>query len=263
MKYRKLGNTDLRVSSIGLGCVTFGREIDQDTSFTVMDRALEECLALWNKRWPACPGWAGEKEGEMNEVDARGLPCPRPVLETKRALQDVDDGTITVLVDSPESRENVQRFARSQGCQVEVSEADGMFRLTIVKERAKEVPKAATVQQRELPEGGTVVLITTDRFGVGDDRLGQILMKSFLNTLWDHDPRPAKLLFINSGVRLTTEGSDVLDALELLEKDGVEVFSCGTCIEYYGIQDKLKVGSVTNMYDTVNTLLTASHVVSV
>lgn len=199
----------------------------------------------------------------MIEVDARGLPCPRPVLEAKKALQGVDDGTIVVLVDSVESRENVQRLARSEGCQVQVSEADGAFRVTIVKERATEAPQAATLQQPELQEGGAVVLITTDRLGTGDDRLGQILMKSFLNTLWDHEARPVKLLFINSGVRLTTEGSEVLEALELLEKEGVEVFSCGTCLEYYGIGDKLKVGNVTNMYDTVSSLLSASRVVSI
>jgi len=88
-------------------------------------------------------------------------------------------------------------------------------------------------------------------------------MKAFLNTLWDYQPRPAKLLFINSGVMLTTEGSEVLEALKLLEKEGVKIFSCGTCLDYYGVKEKLRVGKVTNMYEIVDALLTAGKVVNI
>jgi selenium metabolism protein YedF len=86
-------------------------------------------------------------------------------------------------------------------------------------------------------------------------------MKAFLNTLWDAETRPAKLLFMNSAVNLTTEGSEVLETLKLLEKEGVEVFSCGTCLEYYSLTEKLSVGSVTNMYDTVDSLLSADKII--
>ncbi len=190
----------------------------------------------------------------MIEVDARGLPCPRPVVETKKALEEIDQGTITVLVDSSESRENVKRFAQSQGCQVEITERDGVFHLSIVKGQSVQV---------EMKQTSDVVLITSDRLGTGDERLGEILMKAFLNTLWDYEPRPAKLLFINDGVRLTTEGSEVLDALHLLEKEGVQIFSCGTCLEYYHLKENLEVGMVTNMYDTVDSLLTAAKVIKI
>jgi selenium metabolism protein YedF len=81
--------------------------------------------------------------------------------------------------------------------------------------------------------------------------------------LWDYQPRPAKVLFINSGAMLTTEGSEVLETLNLLEKEGVEIFSCGTCLNYYAIKDKLKAGKVTNMYETVDALLTAGKVVNI
>jgi len=199
----------------------------------------------------------------MLEIDARGLPCPRPVVETKKALQGIGDETVVVMVDSVESRDNVQRFARSQGCQVEVEESDGVFRLTIARGQAVEAAQKAGPDVGEAAKGDVVVVISTDRFGSGDDRLGEILMKAFLNTLWDREPRPARLLFINNGVRLTTEGSEVLDALELLEKDGVQVFSCGTCLEYYGIKDELRVGAVTNMYDTVDSMLSASKVLGI
>lgn len=111
--------------------------------------------------------------------------------------------------------------------------------------------------------GSDVVCITSDLFGVGDKELGKILMKSFLNTLWGHEPRPAKLLFHNRGVMLTTEDSDVLETLELLEKEGVEILSCGTCLAFYGIKDKLRVGRITTMPETVDILLTAGTVINI
>ena len=108
-----------------------------------------------------------------------------------------------------------------------------------------------------------VILITSDRLGTGDEELGKILMKSFLNTLWDYKSKPSKVIFINRGVMLTTEGSEVLETLELLEKEGVEIFSCGTCLAFYGITEKLTVGKVTTMPLTVDFLLTASKVITI
>jgi selenium metabolism protein YedF len=109
----------------------------------------------------------------------------------------------------------------------------------------------------------TIVWICSDLFGVGDEELGKILMKSFLNTLWNHEPRPTKLVFQNKGVMLTTEGSDVLEALELLEKEGVEILSCGTCLAFYGIKDKLMIGRATNMPEIVNITLSAGTVINI
>ena len=191
------------------------------------------------------------------EVDARGLPCPRPVIDTKKALEEIEEGTITVLVNSAESRENVRRFAQSQGCEVEVIEKDGAFHLNIVKGQPTQGAQAMTRTSND------VIFIGSDTLGTGDERLGEILMKAFLNTLWDSDPKPAKILFMNSGIRLTTEGSEVLETLQLLEKEGVELLSCGTCLEYYQLKDELRVGQVTNMYDTVNSLLAADKVIKI
>ncbi len=191
---------------------------------------------------------------DVKTVDARGLPCPQPVTKTKKALQEIGQGTITVLVDRPEASENVQRFARSQGCQVKVTEKDGVFSLDVTKgQTIKEKPEKTT----------DVIFITTDRLGTGDERLGEILMKAFLNTLWDNEPKPAKMIFINRGVRLTTEGSEILDTLKLLEKDGVQIFSCGTCLEYYKLKDDLRVGHVTNMYEIVHSLMDAGKVIKI
>lgn len=116
------------------------------------------------------------------------------------------------------------------------------------------------------PGGGkssVVVLITTRCLGSGDEQLGGILMKAFLNTLWDSEPKPERVIFINDGVRLTTEGSEVLDALTLMEQAGVELLSCGTCLDYYNLREKLKVGQVTNMKATVGSLLASEKVITI
>jgi selenium metabolism protein YedF len=190
----------------------------------------------------------------MTELDVRGLPCPRPVVETKKALDKIKKGSLKVILDSKESCQNVERLARNQGCTVNVSEEKGIFYVAISKEKPqKEKGKAISI----------VVMITSARFGIGEDRLGEILMKSFLNTLWDSESKPSKVLFINEGVFLTTEGSEVLDSLKLLDANAVEIYSCGTCLEYYQLKDKLKVGVVTNMYDIVNSLLSADKIIKV
>ncbi len=108
-----------------------------------------------------------------------------------------------------------------------------------------------------------VIHITSDCLGTGDEELGKILMKSFLNTLWNYKSKPSKVIFINRGVMLTTEGSEVSETLELLEKEGVEIFSCGTCLAFYGITQKLRVGKVTNMPHIVDSLLTASKIITI
>lgn len=190
----------------------------------------------------------------MKEVDARGLPCPRPVIETKKALEEIKEGSIIVIVDRPEASENVQRFAKSQGCKVKVSQKENTFRIAIDKTQSTKT---------EAGKNDDVVFIDTDKLGTGDEKLGAILMNAFLNTLWDNEPKPAKLIFMNSGVRLTIEGSNVLESLLLLEQDGVQIFSCGTCLEYYGMKDKLAVGKVTNMYEVVHSLTSASKIIKI
>lgn len=109
----------------------------------------------------------------------------------------------------------------------------------------------------------TVLVVTGDRLGRGDDDLGQLLMAAIINTLTEVNGRPSKMLFINRGVMLTTEGSRVLETLLALEREGVRIFSCGTCLNHYRLKEKLRVGQVTNMYDTVESLLAAGKVITV
>jgi selenium metabolism protein YedF len=196
----------------------------------------------------------------MQEIDCRKLSCPQPVVNTKKALEAGRNEPLQVLVDSVVSRDNVRRFAQSQGHQVEIADrGEGVYQLNITPGQA--AAKAAGVSPS--PAGGTVVFIATDKLGEGEERLGGILMKAFLNTLHDSEPKPDKILLINNGVKLAVEGSDVLDSLGALAKDGVGIVACGTCLNYYGIIDKLKIGIAGNMYDIVNAMLEAGKIIKI
>jgi selenium metabolism protein YedF len=190
----------------------------------------------------------------MNIVDARDMPCPEPVVLTKKALEGIAEGQLTVLVNTSEACQNVQRFAQSQGCSVQVTEKDGVSTLVINK---------VSKSEEKGPTASAVLFITSDQLGSGDAALGQLLITSFINTLPEAKSKPAKILFINRGVFLTLEGSRVLDTLQQLEKAGVQIFSCGTCLNHYQVKEKMKVGKVTNMFDTVDSLLAAEKVIRI
>jgi selenium metabolism protein YedF len=187
-------------------------------------------------------------------VDARGLPCPRPVIETKKALGEIEKGSITVIVDKPEARDNVQRFAKSQGCKVKVSQKEGIFRIAISKTKTTQV---------EAKRNDIVILITGDQFGTGDEIPCKKLMRSFLETLCDSEAKPAKIILMNSAVKLAAEGSEVLEALLSLEGNGVQIFSCGTCVDYYQLNNVLRAGKISNMYDAIQSLMSAEKVIKI
>ena len=202
--------------------------------------------------------------GKIKEVDARGLACPQPVVETRKALEGPGARDVAVLVDSITSRDNVARFARSTGCRVEIEEsAAGEYRVAIHREEgSRERLWEAPISCQAPAEYGTVVYVGCDQMGRGSEELGRKLMGGFLRTWIDIEPRPWRILFVNSGVYCTTQGSEVLDSLHLLEERGVEIFSCGTCLEYFGLKEKLKAGRVTNMYEIIETLNRARRVIT-
>jgi len=201
-------------------------------------------------------------------VDARGLACPQPVLETKRVLDEGKERHFVVLVDDPTSKENVSRFARNQGCEVEVQELRGdQFEITVSCLSHQPVPERP---EKTLPcplpdvaaRDRNVVYIGKDRMGTGDDELGAKLMRGFLRTWIDINPKPWRMIFINSGVRLTTVDEEATEATLLLQEKGVEILSCGTCLQHFGLENDLKVGKVTNMYEVIETLNSATKVIS-
>ncbi len=191
----------------------------------------------------------------MKEIDCRGLACPQPVLTTKKALEESPQGKLMVIVDNLAARDNVERFAQSQGASVSVEKKGNDFYLTI--EKGGTCDLASSPQKAEK----VVVYINSNLMGVGDEALGTTLMRSFLHVLSEMETRPSTLVFINSGVRLTTEGSMVLEDLEALSKKGVIILSCGTCLDFYGLKEKLKVGVISNMYDIAKTLFEADRLI--
>jgi len=185
-------------------------------------------------------------------VDARGLSCPQPVILTKKALEESDE--VTTIVDNSTAVENVTRLATSKGFSVEVEEKEGEYQL-LIKKSSSAVDSSAEEQEK------AVILITSNLFGKGEEELGKTLMKSFLYTLTQME-NIKQMIFMNSGVSLTTEGSEVLELLKAMEEKGVEILSCGTCLDYYGLKEKLAVGKVTNMYAAVEAITTASRSVT-
>lgn len=196
-------------------------------------------------------------------IDARGKPCPQPVVMTKRVLDSVQEGILTVIVDNRTSRDNVERFARSQGCVVEVEKRKEGYFLNITKGYPCEVEVGVLTEERAKPssEPHVVVYVSSDQMGMGDQELGSILIRAFLKTLKDINPKPKKLIFVNSGVKLTTEGSDAIESIRELEAMNIAVLSCGTCLDYYRLKNKLQVGIVSNMFDIASSLMEADRVI--
>lgn len=197
----------------------------------------------------------------VDVVDCRGLACPEPVLRVKQALDALAEGVVTVRVDASSSRDNVRRFAESQGATVRVEEEPGGgWLLTVAKGFA--CPAAEPAVSPAPPAAGTAILVTADRIGP-EPELGRILLRAFLGTLGKAPVLPARLVFLNRGVLLTTDGSEDLDVLRELEAAGTEILSCGTCLDFFGRRDALRVGRVSNMYETVETLTSGHRVVTV
>jgi selenium metabolism protein YedF len=183
-------------------------------------------------------------------VDARGLSCPQPVILTKRVMDEKSGEEIITLVDNPTSLENVCKLATSQGYRFTVEEVGSERHIHMIKE--SDISNVEDASSKNI-----AILIKSQFFGEGSNELGAILMKSFLYTLTELASRISHLIFMNGGVYLSTEGSPVLDHLRELERQGVKILSCGTCLDYFTLKEKLQVGEVTNMYDATETLLNA------
>ena len=184
-------------------------------------------------------------------VDARGLACPQPLIATKKALESITDGVVTTIVDNAVAKENVIKFATSHQCGVSVEEQGGHFHIKITKGIG--TPTNQPTEGR-LDSASVVYLITQDTMGHGSQELGAVLIKGFFHALVEKEPLPKAVMFINGGVHLTVEKSPVLEQLLALAAKGVQILSCGTCLDYYQRKDKLAVGSITNMYTILEEL---------
>lgn len=192
------------------------------------------------------------------EINNRGLACPQPVINTKRALEELSQGSIISIVDNQAARENVTRFAENAGCQVQVVEQNGEYYITITK---GETTPPLEIVKTSCETEPLVYLITSNTFGNGAEDLGETLMISFFNSLLEK-PAPRMIMLVNSGVRLAVKQSRVLAQISKLAERGTVVISCGTCLDYYKLTEELAVGRVTNMLEILDNLTGEGKVIT-
>ena len=197
-------------------------------------------------------------------VDARGMACPLPVVNAKKASEEMTEGgVLTVLVDNEIAVQNLEKMAQQKGYGFlvkEEKEKEYHVELT-VSEKEQDETEEETVCLVPAAKKTKLVVLSSDHMGEGAEELGKILMKSFLYALTQQDELPDTILCYNGGAKLTCEGSESLEDLKDLAARGVEILTCGTCLNFYGISEKLQVGSVTNMYDIVERMSSADRVI--
>ena len=195
-------------------------------------------------------------------LDARGMACPLPVVNAKKAAEGLHPGdTLIVRVDNEIAVQNLQRFAQHMGFTAageKVSESEFTVTMVIGGEAKAEPEIACNLDARKK---GMLVVLSGCTMGTGDEKLGKALMKAFVFALTKQDVLPETILCYNTGAYLTTDGADTLEDLKLLESEGVTVLTCGTCLDFYGLKEKLAVGGVTNMYDIVERMESAQTIV--
>lgn len=202
----------------------------------------------------------------MQTLDERGKACPIPVIETKRALEASEPGTrIEVIVDNATAVANLAKFAEQRGHGfAEGTHSPGEFHVVVTRDAnaIDATPAQASSEAAGAParRPARVVAIGSATMGAGDERLGATLLKGFIYALTEQQDWPETLLFYNGGAQLTVEGSESLDDLRKLEVGGVQILTCGTCLNHYGLTELLGVGAVTNMYAIVE-LLTGADIV--
>ena len=202
-------------------------------------------------------------------IDCKGLNCPLPVVNAKKAAEELSSGDmLTVLVDNEIAVQNLLRFASGKGFGASSEKKAGKeFAVTIAIAAAQAAPAEAEENEEEIAcamdirKKGMLVVLSANVMGGGEEKLGKSLMKAFVFALTKQDQLPETILCYNTGAYLTCEGADTLEDLKRMEAEGVTVLTCGTCLDFYGIKDKLAVGSVTNMYDIVERMEKAKTVI--
>jgi selenium metabolism protein YedF len=188
----------------------------------------------------------------MNTIDCKGLECPQPVINVKKYFDTIKEGSAEVILDNEVAKNNVSKLAQSCGFKYETHEKDGIYSINITK-------NADTVKLNDEISSNPVIVVSTDKLGVGDDKLGAILMKSYLYALSESDTLPTDILFLNGGVKLTTSDSTCIETIKSIKAKGVNIMSCGTCLDFYHLKEKLAVGEITNMYTIVEKMNTSNN----
>ena len=203
----------------------------------------------------------------MIKVNAIGDACPIPVVKTKNAIRELGgSGVVEVSVDNEIAVQNLLKMAKQKEYEAAFEKKSNTEYIVTINVNGGEVSDTkpvtkATVKSDEIKLKETIVVIDSDKMGDGDEEFSKTLLKGFIYALSSQDIPPAKILFYNTGVRITTEGSASIEDLKVLEKAGAKIYSCGACLNNYGLSEKLLVGEVTNMYDIVSYLMEADLVI--
>nr|WP_320048477.1 sulfurtransferase-like selenium metabolism protein YedF [uncultured Desulfuromonas sp.] len=198
----------------------------------------------------------------MKILDCRELQCPRPVLETRKQILAHPDEPVQVRVGNDIAQANVTRLATKEGFSVTATHKGDEIVLDLTPTgKERDTAQTTVTAKAEKVAGDTVIYISSSSMGRGSDDLGEVLMRNFICTLLEASELPATMLFVNSGVKLTCEGSAVLEPLQHLVEAGVTINVCGLCLEFYELKDQIKVGQVSNMLDTVEAMQQAAHII--
>jgi selenium metabolism protein YedF len=195
----------------------------------------------------------------IHKIDAKGLACPQPVVLTKNSMKEFSN--IEIIVDNETAAENLKRLASSSGWSYEQSLSGDNFIINITSDK----PLTGDTKQKisaACAEDSSTIVFSSNKMGQGDDELGVILMKAFIHTILSLEALPSTLIFYNSGVLLAAEDSGAADDLQYLHDKGVEILICGTCVNFYNIGDKIKTGTLSNMYDILNTMNRAYRIIN-
>ena len=199
---------------------------------------------------------------EEKLVDVRGEVCPKPLILTKKALKECsDEQPLRILIDNATSKDNVVRFLCDNGYAPECSETNGTFTLVFSK-RGAVLPQPDAEAYCSVSSPKPHVIVVKSRYmGHGDEELGELLLKAFINTIKEISPLPQTIVFYNGGIVMTIDDSPVLPALRELERQGVALLICGTCAEFFKMKEQIHIGTISNMYTILETLTGAGKVI--
>jgi selenium metabolism protein YedF len=202
----------------------------------------------------------------MHIVDTRGQQCPGPLIATKRALKNINTGdSFQVITDNKTSFNNISRFLKDNKTEFTAEESNGTWTLTVTRKTSDfsnaNPEEYCTAEIPHFTKGDFIIVFTSDRMGDGDEELGHLLIVNFIKAIKDLDRLPDKIVFYNKGVFIGTESSSVSGYLKEIEKMGVVLLFCATCVKYYLLEEKIKVGTLSNMFEIAQTMASASNIV--
>lgn len=193
------------------------------------------------------------------EVDARGLGCPKPVINTKKELDKIEQGIVVTTVDNHIAKENILKLAGSLNCETKILKEEKDLITIQIKKGENVIIEESKFELLE----DKCIFISSDKMGQGSDELGEVLIKGYIYTLTEAKPYPKYIVFVNSGVKLSAKNPSTIENLKILQEAGVEILSCGTCLDYYNLKESLQVGSITNMYTIVDIMKNSSQTISI